>query len=272
MAQPWPPRRRRLAPARRRPLLVRAVTEPVTVRAVTLDAGGTLIDPARSVGAIYAEVAARHGCRADPALLDRRFAEAVDARPGPDAGPTGTPDEERAWWSAFVREVFGPGEGPADFDRFHAELHAVFAEPGTWRVYADAVPALERLRAEGFRLAIVSNWDSRLEALCARLGLRSLVQAVVTSSATGAAKPSPRIFHEAAARLGVRPGEVLHVGDRLREDVWGAQQAGLTPVWLRRRVADGDEDRTLDEIVSKGVDVVPSLVAVAPLAGRVRVP
>ena len=44
-----------------------------TVEAITLDVGGTLIEPWPSVGHIYAEVAARHGVQAEPEELTRRF-------------------------------------------------------------------------------------------------------------------------------------------------------------------------------------------------------
>ena len=44
-----------------------------TVEAITLDVGGTLIEPWPSVGHIYAEVAARNVVQAEPVELTRRF-------------------------------------------------------------------------------------------------------------------------------------------------------------------------------------------------------
>jgi putative hydrolase of the HAD superfamily len=57
--------------------------------------------------------------------------------------------------------------------------------------------------------------------------MRPLFDAVVVSSETGWAKPSPRIYGAALAALGVAPREALMVGDRMLEDVEGAQAAGL---------------------------------------------
>ena len=51
-----------------------------TVEAITLDVGGTLIEPWPSVGHIYAKVAARHGVQAEPEELTRRFVQAWQAQ------------------------------------------------------------------------------------------------------------------------------------------------------------------------------------------------
>ena len=48
---------------------------------------------------------------------------------------------------------------------------------------------------------MVSNFDSRLHALLAGLGLTPWLDAVVISSETGAAKPDPRPFARALAAL-----------------------------------------------------------------------
>ena len=61
-------------------------------------------------------------------------------------------------------------------------------------------------------------------------------------------KPSPLIFQQALEVLGLRPDEVLHVGDSLSADVGGAQAAGITAVWVNRR----------DRPVPDGID--PALV------------
>ncbi|RMG86737.1 MAG: HAD family hydrolase, partial [Candidatus Dadabacteria bacterium] len=50
----------------------------------------------------------------------------------------------------------------------------------------------------------------------------------------GAEKPDPEIFHGAARRLGLPPERILHVGDLVREDLLGAQRAGLRAVLVDR--------------------------------------
>lgn len=62
------------------------------------------------------------------------------------------------------------------------------------------------------------------------------------SSAVGSAKPDPGIFHHACGRLGLRPAEVVYVGDRLHSDAVAATRAGLRGVWLNRTSAPPSAD------------------------------
>ncbi len=83
-------------------------------------------------------------------------------------------------------------------------------------------------------VCVVSNVDrADLDALLAFHGLS--LPAVVTSEDVGAYKPSPLMFQQALAALGLRADEVLHVGDSISADVGGAQAAGITAVWVNRR-------------------------------------
>jgi 2-haloalkanoic acid dehalogenase type II len=95
--------------------------------------------------------------------------------------------------------------------------------------YADALPALTRLRAK-YRLFALSNGNADLE----RCGIADLFEGHVTASAAGAAKPDARIYAHLLRAAGVPPIEVLHVGDDPLADVVGATQAGLQAVWLNR--------------------------------------
>jgi putative hydrolase of the HAD superfamily len=111
--------------------------------------------------------------------------------------------------------------------------------------YADAGPALEALRAGGHRLAIVSNWDCSLEEWLQPSGLAELVDGVVTSAATGAAKPDRAIFDRALELLGTEPEGAVHVGDSLEKDVEGARAAGIRAVLVAR---GGDPPAGVDAI------------------------
>ena len=82
-----------------------------------------------------------------------------------------------------------------------------------FRAYPDSAPALAELRRLGLRLVCVSNWDCSLDEVLARCGLRSGLDAVITSAEAGARKPDPAIFAAALEAGGCAPAEVLHVGD-----------------------------------------------------------
>jgi putative hydrolase of the HAD superfamily len=95
--------------------------------------------------------------------------------------------------------------------------------------YADVLPALEALSAR-FPIAVVTNGNADVS----RLGIGHFFRFALTPAQAGAAKPAAAIFHEAARRLGVAPGAVLHVGDDPQADVAGAMAAGLRSAWLNR--------------------------------------
>jgi putative hydrolase of the HAD superfamily len=56
----------------------------------------------------------------------------------------------------------------------------------------------------------------------------------VTSAEVGAAKPDPRVFERALAVAGVEPGEALHVGDKVDNDLEGAAAAGVRGILVQR--------------------------------------
>lgn len=113
----------------------------------------------------------------------------------------------------------------------HEELYKYYERPEAWQLAPGAVAALNKLRAAGVRLAVVSNFDTRLRPILAALDVDRLFDCVVVSAEVGAEKPNPVIFEAALQNLGLRPWEVVHVGDDRRNDVWGARDAGIA-AWL----------------------------------------
>jgi putative hydrolase of the HAD superfamily len=219
------------------------------VLAVTFDAGGTLLHPSPSVGHVYAEVAAAHGCQADPAVLNRGFRAAWAAAPDFN--------HSRAEWAAVVDATFGPGLFPPPSRTFFDAIYRRFEDPAVWRLRPDALTCLQSLQAAGLKLGLISNWDERLRNLLPRLGLDGCFDVTVISCEAGCRKPDPAIFRRACAGLGVSPGQVLHVGDSWDLDVCGARAAGMQAAWL-----DGDPRRD-----SAATD---SLAAIcADLTGRI---
>jgi putative hydrolase of the HAD superfamily len=205
--------------------------------ALTLDAAGTLIEPREPVGTCYARVAAAHGLAVDAAVVGRRFRRALRAAPPlafPGVAAEGRRDRETAWWRAVVRQALGPLARHSAFEACFAALYAHFAAPEAWATRAGAREALLALRAHGLALAVVSNFDGRLHAVLRGLHLAPLLDDVVVSTEHGAAKPDARLFHAVAARLGVPPGRVLHVGDDPIADVQGARGAGCRAALLTR--------------------------------------
>lgn len=103
-----------------------------------------------------------------------------------------------------------------------------------FEVYPDTADVMERLRASGLAIGVVSNWDVSLHDVLRRLGLAPFVDAVVTSAEVGSSKPDAAIFERACELLDARPHRMLHVGDDAACDVDGARSAHLHAVHLVR--------------------------------------
>jgi putative hydrolase of the HAD superfamily len=230
------------------------------VRAVTLDAAGTLVTVAEPVGDTYARVAVRHGLHVSPADAEAGFRRAMASRPPlafPDVRGRELYEREREWWYAVVRDALGATGPRAALDAACAELFAYYADAAAWHVFPEVPRLLETLRGHGCKLAVVSNFDGRLPPLLASLGITQRVDAIVHSSLAGSAKPDPAIFRAALARLGVAPADALHVGDDPLDDVAGARGAGLRAALVDRRGRA--------PAVPAGVPVLASLDAVPQL-------
>jgi len=95
---------------------------------------------------------------------------------------------------------------------------------------------LERLRADGLRIGVLSNtiWPREWHVgFFERDGVYDLIDGDVYTSEIPWTKPSPRAFAAAMAAVEVTdPARCVYVGDRLYDDIWGAQQAGMRAVHI----------------------------------------
>ncbi len=209
----------------------------IRVRAVTLDATHTLVHAPR-LAEIYAEVLSRHGAPATPEalrpLLGVVWQELGCRHAAGEDRLSAHPEGPRGFWREYLERLCALAELPQPSRFAAAELFDRFAHPDAWEIYPDVEPALTEMRRRGLRLAVVSNWDDRLPLLLERLALAGYFDAIVHSTALGVEKPHPAIFSAATSALGVEPEETVHVGDSRRDDVEGAEGAGLGALWLER--------------------------------------
>ncbi|HSV64581.1 MAG TPA: HAD family hydrolase [Mycobacteriales bacterium] len=153
--------------------------------------------------------------------------------------------EEALWHRARIRhasatldEVFALAElTVAENALVQDALTTLFTfwEPHT---YLDPeVPALFRaLRERGVKVGVLSNtmWPrAEHERMFERDGVLGLIDGAVYSSEIAWAKPHPEAFAAALKAVDVGdPARAVYVGDRLFEDVYGAQAAGLRAVYV----------------------------------------
>jgi putative hydrolase of the HAD superfamily len=222
------------------------------VRAVLLDALGTLVELPAPWPALVEELAARG------AVIDEEQARAALRA-------------EMAYYRAHHDEATGMAELDDLRDRCTEVLRAALPERARsaadlrgallaslrFRAYPEVPGVLDELRELGVARVVVSNWDVSLRAVLDETGLAPLLDGLVISAEVGASKPDPAIFARALAVAGVSAGEALHVGDTAAADLAGARAAGIRALHLDRSGADGDALASLAELPGLVRSTVP---------------
>ncbi|KAF0280692.1 haloacid dehalogenase [Spiribacter roseus] len=116
------------------------------------------------------------------------------------------------------------------FEVFLEARHAV-------RLYPDTLPLLRALHGR-LPIGAITNGNAEI----ARVGLQGYFDFALSAVDLGAAKPSHLVFETAAARAGVAPERIIHIGDDVHSDVYGAATSGLQAVWLNRDDAGWPDD------------------------------
>lgn len=202
-----------------------------TIKALSFDCYGTLIDWERGILEALAPWVARHGRE----VVLGGFA-AIE------------PDIEHMhprWpYRKVVAEVYGAmaevlGE-PVDEDAAFGFAVSI----GAWPPFGDTVSSLRRL-AKRFRLFILSNVDE--VSISGSLGqLEVDFAGVFTAEAIGSYKPDAANFHyllDQLGRQGIAAHELVHVAQSLFHDHEPAQKLGIRSIWIDRNNGLGGATR-----------------------------
>jgi len=209
-------------------------------KCIAIDAVGTTIHPSPPAAEVYYQVARRFGSRLAQDEIARRFGKAFreteqgDLAAPPDVRLITSEAREQERWRQIVRTVIDDislSDAPTCFET----LFAHFARPAAWECFADVPAVLAQLKADGYRLALASNFDRRLHAVCDGIAALRPVDLRVISSEAGCRKPGRGFFEALVSQAGCLPEEVLMVGDDEANDIVGARQAGLDALLIDRR-------------------------------------
>jgi FMN phosphatase YigB (HAD superfamily) len=106
--------------------------------------------------------------------------------------------------------------------------HAVIGK--VW-LYADTLPSLHCLKQKKIPLIAATNgWECYQRPVTDCLGITSFFSEYHTPVHCGAVKPEASFFDFRGHR------SLIHVGDRLNQDILGANRAGVTSVWIHREL------------------------------------
>ena len=142
--------------------------------------------------------------------------------------------------------TFDESERSAFADRKNRRYGELIAGFGPADLLPGAREALEKARADGLQMAIVSA-SRNAPTLLARLGISHFFDTVVDPASIARGKPDPAIFLNAAQELGVPPGECLGIED---------SQAGIEAIKAAGMAALGVGDPRL---LTRADRVVPHL-------------
>jgi putative hydrolase of the HAD superfamily len=221
----------------------------MSIAAVFLDLGGTLIREVPSRAEIYAEEARRAGLAVSSAELAASMARAHAVLPRELDGSFRYSD---AWFRAFQWRIFVAERAlaPDAFEPLSARLFARFEAASTFQVRPGARELLLALRGVGLSLGLISNWGARLPRLLRALELDSAFDFVLGSAAERLEKPERAFFERAVARAGLPAELCLHAGDHPENDARGALGAGLQAVLVDHEGRFGSAERALCPVVA----------------------
>lgn len=137
---------------------------------------------------------------------------------------------------------------------------AVLGQMRSLPPHADVIPALERLREAGVRMAALSN--SPQKALGAQLenaGVAKFFEKALSVDRVKKFKPHPEVYRMACRELGITPPEMMLVAAHAW-DVTGAMRAGCRGAFVERPGAAASALDARPQIVGKDLGAVADAV------------
>lgn len=102
----------------------------------------------------------------------------------------------------------------------------------TNHVPEEIIQGIDRIRAHGYKTALISNASTAEVAAWSESPLQQLFDVTVFSCDVGMKKPDPSIYHHTAKQLNVETHDCIFVGDGGSNEHHGAHAVGMEAVWV----------------------------------------
>lgn len=207
---------------------------------ITFDCAQTLVEVSWSPASFALEIAQALGLAIDPSAALSTYGRLLQGRWEHYKQLNCTRDHKlcEGFWLELTQDWLSSlGQDPAAAASLVEHGSSVMYGPGSpiFRLFPDTLPVLDRLREEGYKLAIISNWDYSLHRVLAMFDLTEKFDVVIASLEEGIEKPEAEIFHIALGRAGISFDQAIHVGDDPLDDVHGARAVGMRALLIDRR-------------------------------------
>lgn len=127
----------------------------------------------------------------------------------------------------------GAPVNPAEIAEYAARI-ADYTDEHARTCIEKARPTLDYL-SERYPMALVSNFYGNIGAVLEAYNLTRYFPIVIESAVVGVRKPDPAIFQLGIDALGLKPEEVLVVGDSVSKDILPARSLGCPTAWIAGR-------------------------------------
>lgn len=149
-------------------------------------------------------------------------------------GRMSTPEQTRRYFIDLYAHVFDTVGIEGDLRPGLQRYYDRFQDGRYLDVYGDVRPTLEKLKGQGVRLGVLSNWSEHLALVLERHGLDRYFSFLVVSAEVGCEKPDERIFRMAMDRAEAPVERMLYIGDYPEEDILPAEGVGLDALLIDR--------------------------------------
>jgi len=214
-------------------------TQPL-VRGIIFDFDQTLADLKRPIADLMLEgaLAAEAYMRATGMDLPDDFAaNIVEARRFSEEKSAEEQEEHLADDAlSFLLQFFGYPASRMDSDVLHKAVDIFYApEMTAWTLRPGVPEMLATLRASGYRLALMTNYncDRVFQRTVDYLNLRQFFDICLSSASVEYRKPDPRFLHIALEQWDFLPYETVVVGDSLLQDIRAGIELGAQTVLVR---------------------------------------
>lgn len=207
---------------------------------ITFDVVNTIIKVRGSPGIQYAKVANQNGMTVQAEVLDKVYKDVWHEKKAehPVYGiHHGIAPKD--WWHDFVIRVFTKAGYNSDRKQLSDVSRKIWKHYNDcaehcWDILPHSEHVLQKIKCNGYKLGVISNFDERLQPTLEALSLVKYFDFFVNCILAQCAKPDRRIFEEALKLGNVGPQQCLHVGDDVREDYFAARELGINAVLLVR--------------------------------------
>jgi putative hydrolase of the HAD superfamily len=234
----------------------------MTIRAVIFDLFGTLVDEfVSSVGRMNEEVAA--ALKVPLETFAAHWRQISDMR---TMGVFQTVEESIEYICTVMNaQVTAEQLAEAVAIRLRYTRRALEPKP-------NAVATIRRLKAQGYKLALLSNCSIEIPIVWPETAFAPLVDTAVFSSRDRLKKPDPRVYHLVCERLGVAPRDCLFVADGENHELNGAAEVGIHPVLIRTtsREINGEVLREAREWQGDAIGALPEVLEAVVVVNRQR--